>query len=342
MLLRHLRQRLLLPEAEQVINQRASVRGLDVLLLSFTVEAGQNSLWLICRAAPAPLPGVGPEWGFGTRREKLLQDIARCNLPHLQLDALEIAGQRITFSHSTSRSLAAVDNEAYAPLQHFAEQGLLPAEWDGTPLENLTIVRYQQTEGESLPRPEPASELPVRLHVAREFREIPIQQPFTAEFGQQPPGTRVGYRDPVSGQESYFFIAELSSYDPYRATIQGLSRIADPRERKKARKHLLRAIQRVCPQGQHLAVIRYETPDGVQLRFLLQDYLDAPPEHSNTASAIGFISSNQEFGANGYRQRECVLQPVDRDCRGQLRLELFSRVEEIPAEVVTCQPRLPR
>jgi hypothetical protein len=38
---------MLLPQEEYIINKHANIRGVDVLLLSFTIEEDKNRLWLM-------------------------------------------------------------------------------------------------------------------------------------------------------------------------------------------------------------------------------------------------------------------------------------------------------
>lgn len=57
--------------------------------------------------------------------------------------------------------------------------------------------------------------------------------------------------------------------------------------------------------------------------------------HDSSAS-IGFICKCDEIGINGYKLRECVMQPVDKDFSGKIELELFSRYVETPEETVEC------
>ncbi len=47
MRLRYLMQEMLLPKEEYIINKRVNIQGLDVLVLSFTIEKDKNRLWLM-------------------------------------------------------------------------------------------------------------------------------------------------------------------------------------------------------------------------------------------------------------------------------------------------------
>ena len=105
----------------------------------------------------------------------------------------------------------------------------------------------------------------------------------------------------------------------------------------------MEVLERVCPRDKNLAVIKYETVDDTQLNFYLKDYLDEEPiiyRNDNStiggASSVGIIwgSNEKGIGINGYKLRECVLQPIDKNFSGELELELFSRYLQILGETV--------
>ncbi len=335
MLLRDLKSQMLLPREEYIINQRAAIRGLDVALLSFTIEQDKNGLWLIYSDEAELRPDVWGWPGFASRREKMLHHIDS-RRDHLHITAMEVGQHRIKFDSSTAHPVFGQSMEAYMQLQHFAERSLLPQEWHELPVENLVIAHCQQVAGEPTPDMRQASQLPVVLNAAGSSREMAIQQPFVVRFGKQPVGTTVKYFDPLLGRGSYCFIDEIYAYDAYQQMIRSLGQITDAKMRKAVRKRMLRAMASHCPQDKYLAVIRYEAPENVQLRFYMQGYLEAEPVSNNTSGVIGFRTRNDQTGVNGYPVRECVLQPVDKGFCGEMQLELFSRVQEIPSEVVTC------
>ena len=105
----------------------------------------------------------------------------------------------------------------------------------------------------------------------------------------------------------------------------------------------MEALEKICPRDKNLAVIKYETLDDTQLNFYFKEYLDAGPiiyRNDNStiggASSVGIIwgSNEKGIGINGYKLRECVLQPIDKSFSGELEIELFSRYLQIPGETV--------
>lgn len=96
----------------------------------------------------------------------------------------------------------------------------------------------------------------------------------------------------------------------------------------------MEALENICPRDKNLAVIKYETVDNIQLNFYIKDYLEAAPICSNSTIGIIGSSNKKEIGINGYKLRECVLQPIDKDFSGEMEIELFSQFLEIPGEIV--------
>ena len=77
MILKYLRQQMLLPQEEYIINKHANIRGVDVLLLSFTIEEDKNRLWLMYENKDLIVDDFDNEYPkkFKTNREKLLNSI---------------------------------------------------------------------------------------------------------------------------------------------------------------------------------------------------------------------------------------------------------------------------
>lgn len=340
MLLRDLKRQMLLSQQEYGINQRATIRGLEAHVLSFTTGVNGNCLWMAYRDEVSE-QAEEPAWReFHTNRQELLQDIevGKRNIG-FHISEMEIQGQRVSFASSSSHRIDEMNVQRLMQLQHFAEHDLLPAEWDGVELESIIIAQYEQAKGEQvIPAIDRTRDLGVVLYIDRSFREIPVQLPFVVPFGKQEPGAKVRYDDPLSGKERCFYIDETYSYDVYQEVLSNPG-YDDAQMPKRARKQLMKALGSVCPQGEYLAVIKYETPDDVQLRFMLRRHLEQEPVRSNTGSAFGSISDPAAVGVNGHRLRECVLQPVDKGFSGELELELFSQWVEVPAEIVRCSVR---
>lgn len=339
MLLRDLRQQMLLPRLEYEINQRAETRGLEVQVLSFTIGTEQNSLWVAYREDMRQETAAA-DWDWpSTNRQELLRNIAAsAGSVDFQLTEMVIQGQSVRFGSSRSHRLGEMNTEGLMQLQHFAELGLLPAEWDDLNLESIVIAQFQQSEEESAPELEMVADLSVTLHVGRTAREIAVQLPFRLPLGKQGPGVKVAFPDPLTGEERYFFVDEVCTHDVYQDVFAN-SQPSSAAMPKQARRQLMRALENVCPPDKVLAAIKYETPDDVQLRFMLRGYLQQEPARSNSGVIFGSSSGQTAMGVNGHRLRECVLQPVDKGFGGELELELFSLWVNVPGEVVNCTSR---
>ncbi len=343
MILKNLKQKMLLPKEEYVINQRVSIRGLDVLLLSFTIDRDKNRMWMMYENKELLKENFGYKCReeFRTNRERLLHSIERNSKDkNFYIRKMEIQGHTVRFGSSSSGPISDMNKERLMQLQHFTEKGLISEEWNDVKLKSLVIAEYEQMEGNVAPIINDAEELAVVLYTDKTSKEVPIQYPFKVKFGKQEIGTKVTYYDERLGKENYFFINEIYSYDVYEDIIKKSEQIEDTKVREEMLKNFNEAMEDLCPEGKNLAVIRYETVDDVQLRFMMGDYLKAEPIYRSSGSAIGFINKSDEIGINGYKLRECVLQPVENDLIGELEVELFSRYLAIPEEIVKSFGRL--
>ncbi len=337
MTIKFLKELMLLPKEEYIINKRVNIRGLDVQLLSFTVEEDENRLWIMYE--DKDLLDIDPDdeyWReFRTNREELLRrkEADRVN-KYFHIKQMEIQGQTVSFDSSSYGPLHELNNKELMRLQHFTEKSLIPSDWEEVPLRSLVIGSYVQVKDEALPVIDDTKELSLKLHIDRSSKEILIQCPFSVKFGKQEAGKKVKYFDSSLGKEQYFFIDEIYSFDAYEDMIQKTERIEDAETREDILKHHIEALESICPRNRNLAVIKYESMDNIQLNFMMKDYLDSEPIRRNSASSIGFISRAKEVGINGNKVRECVLQPVDKDFNGELEIELFSRYVEIPEEII--------
>lgn len=330
---------MLLPEKEYIINHRVNIRGLDVLLLSFTIEKDKNRLWMMYE--DKDLLDVDPDdvyWReFKTNREELQRNIEADKInKHFYIRQMQIQGQTISFDSSSYGPINDTDSEKLMQLQHFVEKGLIPEEWDDVRLKSLVIGSYEQSKDETTPIIDNTKDIPVKLHISRSSKKILIQCPFIVKYGKQEKGVKIKYFDSSLGTEQYFFIDEIYSFDPYEDIIQKTERIEDTKTREDILKHHIEALESICPRDKNLAVIKYETKDNIQLNFMMKDYLEAESIHRNSAMSFGFISKPDDLGINGSKTRECVLQPIDKDFNGELEVELFSRYVEIPEEIINC------
>ncbi len=338
MTLKYLRQQMLLPQKEYIINKRANIRGVDVLLLSFTIEEDKNRLWLMYENRDSIEDSFDNEYDeFKTNREEMLHNIDRDNrCKDFYIKEMEVQGQIIRFDSCSSSSVYDMNREGIMQLQHFAEKGLISPEWDDIRLEDIVITEYEQVKGDAIPNIDETKELFILLHIEKSSREVPIQCPFKIGFGKQDIGTKVMYYDEILEMEKYFFIDEVYSYNAFEDVAKRADEIEDIKIREDMLNNFIEAMESFCPRDKNLAVIKYETENNIQLNFMMKDYLERKPINSASAIGFGFICGSDEIGINGYKLRECVMQPIDKDFNGEIELELFSRYIEIPEETVKC------
>lgn len=337
MTIKFLKNQMLLPKEEYIINKRVNIRGLDVQLLSFTIEENQNRLWIMYE--DKDLLDIDPEdeyWReFKTNREEMLRRIEANRISkYFHINQMEIQGQTVSFDSSTYGPLHDLNKKELMLLQHFTEKGSIPYDLEDAPLRSLVMGLYIQVKSEATPVIDFTKDLSLKLHIGSDSKEILIQCPITVKFGKQEIGTKVKYYDSSLRQEKYFYIDEIYSFDPYEDIIQKTERIEDVKMQEDILKHHMEALESLCPSGKNLAIIKYESTDNVQLNFMMKDYLDSEQIRRNSATSIGLISTCKEVGINGNKVRECVLQPIDKDFNGELEIELFSRYVEIPEEII--------
>ncbi len=340
MLLKDLKEQMLLPEEEYIINRYVNIGDIDVLLLSLTVERDKNSIWMIYEDEGLSGEDLYYRDSPKTNRERLLRSIDNTNkYKSFSINKMELGGHTIKFGSSRSSHIYDMNREGLMQLQHFAEKNLIPEKWDDIRLENLVIVRYNLMEDQVLPSIDSLKELPIVLYMKNDSVEVPIQSPFKVKFGRQEIGTKITYHDPVLEKDNYFFINEIYSYDVYEDTLRKMEKVEDEEMRKEMLKNFNEDMEDICPRDKNMAVIRYETIDDIQLNFKMKDYLDAEAIKSNSASAMMVFSKMDEVGVNGYKLQECVLKPIDKEFNGELEIELFSRNIIIPGETVEVVPR---
>lgn len=339
MRLKTLKKMMLVPDKEYILNKTINIQGQEILILSFTVEKDENCLWTISEREDFIREDSNDEEGyhheFKTNRERLINSIEMSRRDRsVFIKEMQIQDQIIKFTSSSSSHISYNNPEGMMKLQHFVEKGLISEEWDEVRLENIVITEYQQMEGEDTPVIHMDRELNISLKFDQRFKKIPIHHPFKLQFGKQNMGTKIEYYDEEMEENKYFFINEIYSFDPYEEIMNNMENIEDPEMRKNILDNFIESLEGTCPRDKNLAVIKYETPDNIQLSFNMKEYLDAKPIISSSASGIIWSSGEDELGVNGYKVRECVLQPIDRDYEGEIQLELTSRFLQIPGEKI--------
>lgn len=339
MILKLLKQEMLIPKEEYIINRRVNIRGKDVLLLSLTEEDNINCLWLIYEQEEFTNERTVDDYKevFFTNRDKLLDSIvSRSSSTNIHIKEMKIQDYIMRFDSSNSSHIYNMNRKGIMRLQHFVEKGLISEEWDQVKLENLVISQHKQREGDELPKLDITKDLNITLSLASDSIEIPVQYPFKVEFGKQDIGKKIEYYDEHLGKERFLFIDEIYSFNPYENIKDQFEEIEDLEVRKNSIKTMIEALEKIYPMDVNIAVIKYETLDNIQLNFNMVDYLQEKPIIHNSGVGIMWGSKDKEIGINGFKTRECVLEPIDKDFTGNLELELFSKYIIIPEEIIYC------
>lgn len=337
MILKLLKQEMLIPKEEYIINKRINIRGIDVLLLSFTEEGDNNYLWFIYEQNEFTSERTVDDYKevFLTNRDKLLDGIdSRSSSTNIHIKEMKIQDNILRFDSSNSSHIYNMNREGIMRLQHFVEKGLISEEWDQVKLENLVISQHKQREGDQTPKLDMTKDFNIRLSLASDSLEIAIQHPFKAEYGMQDIGKKIKYYDEHLGKESFFFIDEIYSFNPYKNIEEQFEGIEDLEIRRDNIKNMIEAFEKIYPRDVNILVIKYETLDNVQLNFKMVDYLQDKPIINNSGVGIMWGSKDKKTGINGYKTRESILHSIDKDFTGQLELELFSKYIKVPEEII--------
>lgn len=337
MILKLLKEEMLIPKEEYIINKTANIRGIDILLLSFTEEEDNNSLWLMYEQEEFTSERATDKYEevFSTNRDRLLDSIdERSKSINIHIKEMKIQDNILKFDSSNSSPIYNMNRQGIMRLQHFVEKALISEEWDEVKLENLVISQHKQRVGDKPPKLDITKDLNITLSIASDSLEIPIEHAFKAEFGKQDIGEKVEYYDEDLGKDQLFFIDEIYSFNPYDNIQEQFKEIEDLEIRRNAIKTMIEALEKVYPRDTNIAVIKYETLDNIQLKFNMAVYLQEQPIINNSGVGIMWGSSHKEIGINGYKTRECILQTIDKNFTGKLKLELFSKYTEIPEEII--------
>lgn len=335
--LKFLKEEMLIPKKEYIINKSVNIRGKDVLILSFTEEKDNNSLWLIYEDEEFISERSVDDYNevFPTNRDKLLDSIdARSKNINIHIKEMKIQDNILLFDQSNSSYIYNMNRQGIMRLQHFVEKGLICEEWDGVNLENLVISQHQQREGDKAPELDLTKELNITLRIAKDLIEIPIGHQFKTEFGKKYISKKIKYYDKHLSKQSFFFIDEIYSFNPYENMKEQFEDIEDLEIRNNITKTMIESLEKIYPNDINLPVIKYETLDNIQLNFNLVKYLDEKPIINNSGVGIMWGSKDKGIGINGYKTRECVLEAMEVDLDDELELELFSKYIEIPEEII--------
>lgn len=339
MLLRDLKQNILLPEKEIFINKVIRVRGIDIHLISITSQKHKNVIWIMYQLSSYVNEGINSEerTEYISNRDEMVNIIIKeIHSPNIHISEIMIQNQKMTFASS---SMYYMNYEGYMKLQHFIENGMDTKNWNEVDLANIVIVAYEQKESEKFPTINLSNKLDITLKVSKVFKQVLINQPMTLEFGEIGKGKKFYFCDSIEKKNRVFYIDKMNHYDIWEEVNHNLEdqliQVLPKEQFMQMKEQYLLGLEKTCPEGMNLAMLDYETEDGVQLNFYSKEYLDERPAPKTSSASTMFFKSDRELGSNGFKSRVCMIKPVEKDFNGSIDVELFSLFMEIPEEILT-------
>lgn len=341
MILRDLKQHMLLPKEEIFINKTVKIRGIDVHLISITLEENKSVLWAAYKLSCYIDEGIELEERkeYTSNREEMVNNISQeLNCSHIYISEISIQNQKITFSSSSVSQVNHMNCKEDMLLQHFIKKGMITANWKDVDLKNVVIVAYEQKEGEALPSIDLSRELDITLRVNKEFKQVLINKPISLNFDEMEKGEKLCFYDSIEKKNRVFYINKMYHYDIWKELNHNFhdgKMIALPKEQlKQMKEEYITSIEKICPRGMNLAMIEYEMEEDMQLNFYAKEYLDERPVHNNSSSTAIFFSSGKKLGNNGFKSRVCMIKPIEKDFNGSIDVELFSFFMEMAEEII--------
>lgn len=340
MLLKTFKQNMRIPNKEIFINKLVKIRDVDVLLISVSSEEHRNMLWAMYQCSRC----LEDEMDTGEIKESITNRYEKINninnnqsSNNLHISEIIIQEQKMIFPSSEASPIYENNYQGYMKLQHFIENGMDTSYWDDVDLSNVVIVAYQQEEGQKFPHIDLTKELDIILKINKEFKEILINKQMLLEFGETQEVIKHSFYDCIGKKDRFFYIDKLEHYD-IREEVKNSFKHERMKEfseeqRKQMEEQYMAHLDATCPIGLDLAMLEYETEDGVQLNFFTNEYLDTNQVHSSSSS-IMFFKSDRKFGDNGFKSRLCMIKPVEKHFNGSISVELFSWHMEIPEEII--------
>lgn len=350
MLFKELKETMLIPDREMMLNRLVSINDADVLLVSITSENGLNKLWTL-RQIPNWMYEENPDYQpeeNRTHRQRMqgtLQDRVAFGDQEDTISKMIIQGQLMTFGASQSTFCTEQDHEAYMKLQHFVEKGMKLASLADVSVDRLFLTFYEQTASETFPDLDLEKELDITLKFNSTSRTVAVRtEPIVLEFGDAANEVQQSFYDPVTRKKRIFSIKALRREDVW---AQAEANFAKPtpqssteEEWQQFKQQYLGGLELACPKHQDLAVVDYESEDNLRLQFYSKDYLDAQPKVMTDADVAGkllfsvFYSSESQPDDNGVKLRTTAIGLVDKTFDGSLVVELVHYDLELPEKVI--------
>jgi hypothetical protein len=340
MLLKDLKQTMLLPNKEIFINKIVKIKEVAVQLISITSDENRNVLWTMHQLPCNVDEGMdlNERTEYTSNRDEMVNNIIKeISSPTVHISEITIQNQKITIASSRASHISYMNYEGYMQLQHFMEMGMDITNWNDVDLDNIFISAYEQNKNEEFPTIDLSKKLDITLKVSSEFKQVLINQPITLRFSEIEKGNKFYFYDSIKTKNCICYIDKIEYYDIWEEAnlhFEHERMQAFTKEQiKQMKEQYLDGLEEICPKGMNLVVLEYESENNVQLNFYSKEYLDKKPVHKNSSSTM-FFKSDNELGTNGFKSRVCMIKPVEKDFNGSIDVELFSWYMEIPEEII--------
>ncbi len=345
MRLKDLKDMMLLPDREILLNRRIEVEGTEMLLISITSESGVHKLWTLSRL-PEQLsneePIREPEQSFSNRElmQQELQNETMIGDRDRFISRMIIQGQSITFHSSQSAFWTDQNPETCMKLQHFIEKGIEFSGFEEAELSRLVLTFYEQDPDEPFPDLDLEQELDITVTFNSTIRRIAVHtEPVVLKFEDSPGETKHYFYDPLHEQKRFFYMNGWTRYDIREEARKKFEQPAEEgvteEEWQQLNQQYMDSAASICSKDQVLALLEYESEDDIQLNFYAQDYLETKPlPASSMTSTHWFFKSDREVGPHGLKSRVSLIGPVDRMFEGNIVVELMSYYKEFPEKEI--------
>ncbi|GGO02002.1 hypothetical protein [Saccharibacillus kuerlensis] len=340
MRLKDLKETMLLPDREILINRMVNLNGTDVLLISITSEQQTHRLWTLSKLPESYFekkPQYESEESYSNRERVEVTRIF--NDQEDSIFKMIIQDQLMTFNGGESRYCMEQNHETYMKLQHFIERGLELGSFAEVELKYLFLTFYEQDPSEPFPHLDLDKELDITLRFRSTFVKAPTHAgPILLELGDSQKSIKYSFYDSVHDKNRFFYIHALKRYDIQeeiqkaleKPTPQGVTE----EEWQHYKDHYIKADEEICSKEEDLAFVEYEAEDNIRLNFYAKSYLDAKPRPLSGNFAMSMSLRTDRRGPNGLWIQKDVVDWIDKTFNGDLIVELLSYYVELPEKSI--------
>lgn len=323
---------------EIIINKKVSIRGKDVLILSFIKGNNCNELWTVERQF-IEYNEEPSDINILTNREDLRSRVKRSSQQnHIHISQMKIQDKEVNFMSSQGATIEYAYGEQINIIKHFIDNDLLTEEWNDIDIRDIVFGIYEQSEEEEFPIINYDERINITLKIEEDTKEVLIEKPLTVTIGKVEKGTKIQYKD-NNGLEDAFYLEEIIKYDLHKDTLEKIEANINNIEeeyREEYRTNMMDAIDNICPKNMDIVSMYYETEDNTQLRFYTKKHLESHLVYNESCAAMIWMPDENK-GINGHFRYVEMLCPVEKDFDEEIEIELFSKYERVPMEVVSFE-----